>query len=78
MVGATIGDIEIQGKGTFIIVALRHVDGTAITHPVQSTVLQEGDIVIVMGHRGDIPRFVRNSVVKRKLPYGSPRAWKRF
>lgn len=75
LVGATIGDIEVQGKGTFIIVALRRSDGSSITHPSQSVVLQEGDAVIVMGHRGDIPQFVRNFVVKRKLRYRGSRVW---
>lgn len=75
MVGATIGDFEVRGKGTFIIVALRQADGTTITHPGQAIVLKAGDAVIVMGHRGDIPQFVRKFVVKRKLRRGSPRVW---
>jgi voltage-gated potassium channel len=75
LIGATIGDIEVQGKGTFIIVALRRTDGTSITHPNQSVVLHEGDAVIVMGHRGDIPQFVRNSVVRRKIRYRGSRVW---
>jgi voltage-gated potassium channel len=78
LIGGTIGDIEVWGHGTFIIVAIRRADGTTVAHPPFATVLQEGDAVIVMGHRGDIPRFVRNNVVKRKLPYGSPRVWKRW
>lgn len=77
MIGATIGDIELRGKGTMIIVALRRADGTALTHPAQTTLLHEGDAVIVMGHRGDIPHMVRNLVIRRKLRYrGSPRRWK--
>jgi voltage-gated potassium channel len=77
MVGATIGDIEVRSKGTFIIVALSRADGTTLTHPVQSTVLVEGDIVIVLGHRGDTPQFVRKFLLKRKMLYGSSRVWKR-
>ncbi|KAM3100166.1 potassium channel family protein [Phormidesmis sp. 146-12] len=69
MVGVTIGDIEFRGKGTFIIVALRQADGTTINHPSQSLTLAEGDAVIVMGHRGDIPKFVRRHVVKRPGRY---------
>lgn len=76
MIGATIGDIEVRGKGTMIIVALRRADGTVITHPEQLTVLGEGDAVIVMGHRGDIPMVMRSLVVRRKMRYrGSPRIW---
>jgi voltage-gated potassium channel len=69
MLGATIGDIEGKGKGTFIIVALRKADGTTINHPKQATLLEAGDAVIVMGHRGDIPQFVRSHVVKRQMRY---------
>ncbi|GAP97162.1 potassium channel family protein [Leptolyngbya sp. NIES-2104] len=76
MIGATIGDIEVRGKGTIIIVALRRADGTVITHPGQMTVLGEGDAVIVMGHQQDIPQMMRSLVVRRKMKYrGSPRIW---
>ncbi|MBD1845200.1 potassium channel protein [Cyanobacteria bacterium FACHB-63] len=76
MIGATIGDIETRGRGTMIIVALRRADGTTITHPGQMTILNEGDAVIVMGHRGDIPQVMRSLVVRRKMRYrGSPRIW---
>ncbi|MBW4440781.1 MAG: NAD-binding protein [Plectolyngbya sp. WJT66-NPBG17] len=77
LVGATIGDIEVRGKGTMIIVALRREDGTAVTHPEQLTVLNEGDAVIVMGHRDDIPQVMRSLVVRRKMRYrGSSQIWK--
>ncbi|MER3434812.1 MAG: potassium channel protein [Leptolyngbya sp. ERB_1_1] len=76
MIGATIGDIEVRGRGTMIIVALRRADGTAIVHPGQMTVLEEGDAVIVMGHRGDIPQVMRSLAVRRKMRYrGSSRIW---
>ncbi len=67
LVGKTIGDIEVRGKGTFIIVALRRADGTTITHPDQSIILAEDDAVIVMGHRGDIPQFAQHYALKRQL-----------
>lgn len=69
LVGATIGDVEIGGRGTFVIVALRRADGTTMTHPDQLTVLNAGDAVIVMGHRGDIPQVVSRFVVRRKIRY---------
>ncbi|MBE9011967.1 NAD-binding protein [Pseudanabaenaceae cyanobacterium LEGE 13415] len=76
MIGATIGDIEVRGKGTIIIVALRRADGSVIMHPGQMTVLGEGDAVIVMGHRGDIPMVMRSLVVRKRMRYrGSPRIW---
>jgi voltage-gated potassium channel len=77
LIGATIGDIEIRGKGTMIIVALRRADGTAVTHPSQSTFLHEGDAVIILGHQVDMPHVMRNLGVRRKMRYrGSSRVWK--
>lgn len=74
MVGKTISDIEVRGKGAFIVVALRQADGTTIVHPKHELVLEAGDTVIVMGHRGDIPQFARNYVLKRDFRYrGSSR-----
>ncbi|MCG9890511.1 MAG: potassium channel protein [Thermosynechococcaceae cyanobacterium MS004] len=67
--GGTIGDIEVRGKGTFIVVALKQVDGSTIIHPDQSTGLNVGDTVIVMGHRGDIPRLVQRYVVDSRIRY---------
>ncbi|MCU0548829.1 MAG: potassium channel protein [Leptolyngbya sp. Prado105] len=77
LIGATIGDIEIRGRGTMIIVALRRADGTTLTHPSQSTFLHEGDAVIVLGHQDDMPHVMRNLGVRRKIRYrGSSRVWK--
>ncbi|NJM76557.1 MAG: potassium channel protein [Acaryochloridaceae cyanobacterium RU_4_10] len=73
IIGATVGDIEVRGKGTFIVVALRRSDGNTIIHPEQSLVLEGGDIVIVMGHRGDIPRLVQKYVKSSRLRYRGSR-----
>jgi voltage-gated potassium channel len=63
IIGTTIGDIEIRGKGTFIVVALRRAaDGTTVIHPDRSLELGSRDILIVMGHRGDLPRLVQKYV----------------
>jgi voltage-gated potassium channel len=69
MVGVTIGEIQIRGKGTFIIVALCQADGTVIIHPQQSIQLQVNDTLIVMGHRGDLPSLVSRYLVKPRLRY---------
>jgi voltage-gated potassium channel len=69
MVGATIGSLEIRGNGSFIIVALRRANGTTLTHPDKSLFLHEGDTVVVMGHRGDIPTFARKYIAKRRGSY---------
>ncbi len=70
----TVSDIEIRGKGAFIVVALRKTDGTMVIHPKHEMLLEVGDTVIVMGHRGDIPQFAKNYVLKRDIRYrGSQR-----
>lgn len=69
LVDKTIGQLEVQGKGTFIIVALRRQDKTVIKNPDRSIVLRGGDIVIVIGHEGDIPQFARFNEMKSKMRY---------
>jgi len=69
LVNKTIGQLEVQGKGSFIIVALRRSDKIVIKNPDRSLVLQSGDTVIVMGHHGDIPRFARLNELKSKMRY---------
>lgn len=69
LVGKTIKQLEIQGKGTFIVVALRPIEGTLKTHPDPDWILQGGDTIIVMGHLGDIPQFARANKLKGKMRY---------
>ncbi len=69
IVGKTISDIEVRGKGAFIVVALRKADGTMVVHPKHEMLLDAGDTLIVMGHRGDIPQFAKTYVLKRDIRY---------
>ena len=69
LIGGTVGDIEVKGQGTFIIVALRRADGEVIIHPHRATYLALGDSVILMGHQGDMPSFVQQNVLKREMRY---------
>lgn len=69
LVGGTVADLEVRGKGTFIVVALRKINGEIMTHPDHGTRIDVGDTVIVLGHRGDIPNFRKLYNVKRKLRY---------
>ncbi|HIK45920.1 MAG TPA: potassium channel protein [Leptolyngbyaceae cyanobacterium M65_K2018_010] len=73
LIGGTIGDIELRGKGTFIIVALRRADGEVVIHPSRDTYLAKGDSVILMGHQGDMPSFVQQSVLKKEMRYRGAR-----
>lgn len=69
LVGRTIGDLEVRGKGTFIVVALRRQDGEMTTHPGYATSLSSGDTVIVLGHHGDLPQFTQMFQVKNQRWY---------
>lgn len=69
LVGISVGTIEVRGSGAFLIVALQRADGTSILHPSAEIVLQEGDTLIVMGHRGDIPRFANAYALRRQMHY---------
>lgn len=65
----TIGDVESHSQGTFIIVALKRADGTVIIHPPPPTILNENDVVMVMGHQEDMPNFAQRSTLKAQLRY---------
>jgi voltage-gated potassium channel len=69
LVGATVGSVELRGKGTFIVVALRKADGSNIVHPDHELFMEEGDTLILMGHRGDIPKFAKHFALKRQMQY---------
>jgi voltage-gated potassium channel len=68
-VNQPLGQMEVRGQGAFIVVAVRQPDGSIINHPPHSFVLQAGDIVILMGHRGDIPKFAQRHSMKQERRY---------
>ncbi len=71
LVGRTVRELEIRGKGAFIVVALRRGNEPLITHPNPSLLLNSGDVLIVLGHQEDLPQFARfyqlNRTNKRKV-----------
>ncbi len=69
LIGGTVGDIELRGQGTFIIVALRRTDGEVTIHPTRQTYLLKGDSVILMGHQGDMPNFAKQVALKKEMRY---------
>jgi voltage-gated potassium channel len=64
-----LSQMEVRGQGAFIVVAVRQLDGSVITHPPHSFILQAGDIVILMGHQGDIPKFAQRYSMKQERRY---------
>lgn len=73
LVGGTIGDVEVRGKGTFIIVALRRANGEVLIHPSRDSFLGPGDTVILMGHQGDMPKFVQRYLPRSEIRYRGAR-----
>ncbi|WP_139558396.1 potassium channel family protein [Methylotetracoccus oryzae] len=67
--GLTIAEIEVKGKGIFMVIALRHADGTTVTRPDSSEILRGGDALIVLGHAGDMPQFTRRYDVSHSSRY---------
>jgi voltage-gated potassium channel len=64
-----LSHMEVRGQGAFIVVAIRQPDGSIVTRPPHSFILQPGDIVILMGHQGDIPKFAQRYAMKREMRY---------
>lgn len=69
LIGKTVNRLEIKGKGSFIIIALRRQDGTLIKNPQPGVILEAEDKVIVMGHQGDLPQFTKINESKSKMRY---------
>ncbi|MCS7292762.1 MAG: potassium channel protein [Gloeomargarita sp. SKYBB_i_bin120] len=69
LVNQTVADVEVRGDRAFIVVALRRADGTLIKDPDRHTVIQAGDTLIVVGHRGDIPHLTRKFALRRQMQY---------
>jgi len=74
LVGKTVSDLEVRGKGTFLVVALRKPNGDIVTHPDHGLPLVAHDVVIVLGHRGDIPQFNQMFKLREQKLYRGARA----
>lgn len=73
LVGAMVREVELQGDTAYLIVALRRSDGSTLPHPPGHTTLRGGDTIIVMGHRGDIPKLAAHHSLRRQLRYRGTR-----
>ncbi|NEQ96375.1 MAG: potassium channel protein [Cyanothece sp. SIO2G6] len=59
LAGKTVRELEVRGKGAFIVVAIRLATGQLIVRPSPSQVLNSRDGLVVLGHRIDIPKFAK-------------------
>ena len=68
--GKTLNDIQVRGNRGFLIVAIRKKSGEVKVNPSGEEVLQAGDVVIVVGHKDDIPTLARLYTLRRaKMTY---------
>ena len=70
LAGKALSEIEVSGGHAFLIVAIRRVDGTISLRPDAETRLACGDVIIVLGHAGDIPQLAtRFALTPQKMTY---------
>jgi len=73
LAGETVSNVAVQGKGHFIVVAIRQVNGTMVTSPPDDLKLMPGDTVMVLGHKGNIPNFAQSHALRRQLHHRDAR-----
>ena len=57
LVDKALSEIVLRSNHGFLIVGVRHVDGTTLLSPPSDTKLASGDVVIVIGRDNDIPQL---------------------
>jgi len=69
LIDRPVREIEIGGNHGFLIVGLRHADGSVDVNPAESALLGEGDTVVVVGHADDLPELRRRYETRRDVMY---------
>jgi voltage-gated potassium channel len=69
LVGCSIGTLEVKGQSRFIIVAIRRADGSIVLQPDPQVFVREGDYVIVLGRRGEVPKFASQHSTRKQIRY---------
>lgn len=70
LAGRSLSEIEVRGNHGFLVVGIRHQEGRTSINPDGSTMLNAGDVVIILGHNDDIPQLAKRFTAKReKITY---------
>lgn len=70
LIHKTLSELEVRSNHGFLIVGIRHADGSIHMNPDSDTPLDAGDVVIVLGHNDDIPQLAeRFSGSSEKMMY---------
>ncbi|TWU11580.1 Ktr system potassium uptake protein A [Symmachiella macrocystis] len=62
-----LSDIEVRGNHGFLIVGVRHADGSLALNVSTDTKLVQGDVVIVLGYKSDIPQLAAKVSAKTNV-----------
>jgi voltage-gated potassium channel len=72
--GKKISEVEFIGQGAFLIVGVKHEDGSMDSSPSKEFQLKSGDTLIIIGHKEDIPQFAAKYVSPRQFQYRGVRS----
>lgn len=73
LVGMSPTDLESAGSSAFLIVAVVRSTGETIHRPSSATRFEEGDIIIIVCHSGEIPAFTQMFDVRHEpILYQAP------
>lgn len=64
-----ISDIEIRSNHGFLIVGIRRAHGATTLNPEPATRLEVDDIVVVLGHKNDMPALERRFSNPQRMTY---------
>lgn len=67
MANKSVRELEVRGKGAFIVVALRRSGGTILMRPSPSQLVNAGDTLVVLGHRGALPQFTQRYLARAPM-----------
>lgn len=70
LVEEQLKNLEVKSNHGFLVVGVRHLDGTMQMNPDGELILTAGDVVVVLGHENDIPKLAeRFSSKKQTMMY---------
>lgn len=72
LIGKTVKDIEIEGPGAHLVVAIRRHDGELVTKPHADTPIEALDTIIVVGHGTTVPRMALEPTVAHEIYAPAP------
>ena len=61
----TLMELQVRGKGAFMLIALRRLNDRLIFRPSATQLLNVGDSLIILGHQDKLPQFAEHYHLKR-------------